>query len=635
MTITSNIHYNLTPWTNHTFALGERCSNSGHAYQCITSGTSTVAPTGTAADSAPGGTVHFKWLSAIDYTDLQSWHSGIPASLSDHMVAALWNNGEIITAPGVSILETGDGGVAVGAFTITITTAPGESFRDQVNTTPLIYNAANGVAFRMTGASGGGGWTMFYFGLDNIRVEGLQFKVDGPYQQNCLSSNFHNGLIIRNNIIDFVSQSGAGWAVDVSGNVSVYNNLIIDRAASSEVGDLCLFGFEGGIQSFVNNTVVGINSPTGAHALTALQSTTNQVLVRNCALFGYSQPLQSLNAAGAIFVDHCCTNAALFATCTDNGAEQLGKTAANQFVSATTDFRTKAFASCLDAGVTDLVDVLEGNDVFRTARPQNAAWDIGAYELFAASLSTGTAAGVGTAQAVTGNVQSARGQAAGVGTATATTPSTGAAAGQAFGIGIATGIPPILTGVSTLGTIVTIDTTNCISLTPVRLSTTIDPPPYRLRLAYQHNYTVQTSDLNTSTAVPATRIQFLQSPDTYASWSSNLILQRYRRPNDPAPFGGGLLVLAEAQVVVNELGDLFGGRSRLYDAVLPVAVGLAIDLGDPVNLVYPMDDLRNGRYGQVVGEQFRSGDATLTLRILVTTDSRFVAPSAPGILPVV
>lgn len=174
---------------------------------------------------------------------------------------------------------------------------------------------------------------------------------------------------------------------------------------------------------------------------------------------------------------------------------------------------------------------------------------------------------------------------------------------------------------------INIDTTNCVSVIPIALPATIDPPPYRLRLGYKHNHTVQTSDLNATT--PATQLQFIKVPDTYASWSSSTILAQYRRPNDPPPFGGYLLVQTDAQAVVNALGALWGGRSRLYEVTLPVAVGLPLDLGGVVNITYPMDDLYNGRLGQIVGERFQSTASSVTFRVLVTTPFGATPPGAP------
>lgn len=172
-----------------------------------------------------------------------------------------------------------------------------------------------------------------------------------------------------------------------------------------------------------------------------------------------------------------------------------------------------------------------------------------------------------------------------------------------------------------------INTTNCVSVTPIRLSNAIDPPPYRLRLAYAHNYTVQTTDLNSASAT-STQLQFVKTPDNFALWQSNDVLERYRRPNDPAPFGGAMLVQSQAALVVAALGQLWGGRSRLYECVLPVAIGLSFDLGDVVKITYPMDDLYNGPLGQVVGERFQSSDSTVTIRVLVTAP--FVDTSGGG-----
>lgn len=51
-----------TAWSNATYAVGDKRTNTTRIYVCITAGTSTVAPTGTSADSAPGGTAHWRYL---------------------------------------------------------------------------------------------------------------------------------------------------------------------------------------------------------------------------------------------------------------------------------------------------------------------------------------------------------------------------------------------------------------------------------------------------------------------------------------------------------------------------------------------------------------------------------------------
>lgn len=156
---------------------------------------------------------------------------------------------------------------------------------------------------------------------------------------------------------------------------------------------------------------------------------------------------------------------------------------------------------------------------------------------------------------------------------------------------------------------------NTVSVVPKALPSVINPPPYRMRIGYQHNYTVQTSGLLASTS--AARKVFIGASDRYAAASSNTILLSYARPNDVNPIGGYLSVEADAQQVANDLIALWGTRRRLYDVTVPLSVGIARDLGDVVNLAWPIDDLAGGKLGQVVGDAFLSTDATITLTVLI------------------
>ena len=170
-----------------------------------------------------------------------------------------------------------------------------------------------------------------------------------------------------------------------------------------------------------------------------------------------------------------------------------------------------------------------------------------------------------------------------------------------------------LTGVETVT--LTIGQTNAVSVTPIAIDATLDPPPYRWRVGYNHNYTVQTSGI-LPLATPAQQ-SFVALQDQYATFASTEILLAYRRPNDSAPVSGALLSQGDAQQVANDLGTLWGTRRRLYDVVLPLSVGLTLDLGQVVSITWPMDDLAYGKTGQIVGEQFRSSDSTITYRVLM------------------
>lgn len=154
-----------------------------------------------------------------------------------------------------------------------------------------------------------------------------------------------------------------------------------------------------------------------------------------------------------------------------------------------------------------------------------------------------------------------------------------------------------------------------VSLAPQPLPATLDPPPVRWRVGYGRNHAVQTSDLNP--ALDAARAQFLAEEYRFASWSSAEVARAWRRPNDPPPLGTHLLVQQQAQALADALGALWGPRPRLYAAELPVSIAAAFDLGDVVVLQFPLNDLAEGRLGQIVGEQARSFDGTSVLLVLV------------------
>ncbi|MEO8714141.1 MAG: hypothetical protein ABI369_03930 [Acetobacteraceae bacterium] len=160
------------------------------------------------------------------------------------------------------------------------------------------------------------------------------------------------------------------------------------------------------------------------------------------------------------------------------------------------------------------------------------------------------------------------------------------------------------------------DTSNVVSVASKLLPSNLNPPPYRMRVGYQHNYTVQ-QQAALSPVIDQNLLQFVQAQDRFASASSNAILIAFNRPNDTPPIPTCLLAPNDAQAAANILIGLWGTRRRLYDIVVPFAVGVLRELGDIILLTWPMDNLRGGQLGQVVGETFNSGDPTITLTVLI------------------
>lgn len=152
-------------------------------------------------------------------------------------------------------------------------------------------------------------------------------------------------------------------------------------------------------------------------------------------------------------------------------------------------------------------------------------------------------------------------------------------------------------------------------IVPLPLGQHLDPPAFRWRVGYQRRHA--DIDGSLSPAISDTRRQFLQAADRWGTWFDGDILAAYRRASDPPAIETGLLLKADADAMAAAFGALWGTRRRLYAATMPFAVAVQRDLGDVVRLTYPMDDLRNGRLGIVVGEQQRSSEASMTLFVMV------------------
>lgn len=162
-----------------------------------------------------------------------------------------------------------------------------------------------------------------------------------------------------------------------------------------------------------------------------------------------------------------------------------------------------------------------------------------------------------------------------------------------------------------------LNVTNIVTIVPQAVDATISPPTYRVRVAYRHNYTVQTSGLNTASAT-ASQLSYVAASDQYGLASDVAILLAYARPNDLAPYGGALIFAVDATTVATTALALFGSTCRVYQVTVPVEVGLTMDLGDIGKITYPMHDLRDGKFCQVFHESFKSDDAQITFLVLVT-----------------
>lgn len=150
---------------------------------------------------------------------------------------------------------------------------------------------------------------------------------------------------------------------------------------------------------------------------------------------------------------------------------------------------------------------------------------------------------------------------------------------------------------------------------PRPMAADINPPTWRVRCAYQHNYTIQNSGILGSAS--DTRRQFVQTADRFAVWSNEGISDAYANANDLPPFGGGLTSEADAQEVADRTGALFGTRRYVFDVPLPLVEAVAIEFGDVVTITYPNHALAHGARGRVVGRSFNAADLSMTLTVMI------------------
>jgi hypothetical protein len=172
---------------------------------------------------------------------------------------------------------------------------------------------------------------------------------------------------------------------------------------------------------------------------------------------------------------------------------------------------------------------------------------------------------------------------------------------------------PIAAGTSPVATFNTAQIIECSARV---LSPPMAPPPYRVRVAWGRNYTVQTSAL--APTLSGTRIQELAESWRLATGANAAVSASWRRPSDPPLVETSLTNGTHAQSLADGLAALWcipEGR-RLYDVSIPFTLSLAREIGDVISIQYP-GPLNSGALGRIVGEQLRVADNIATLQVLV------------------
>lgn len=391
MTVTSNIHIGVPAWaTGRTYAVGDRVTNVGNAYRCIAPGVSVGGPGGTASDITDG-TVHWRWISAVDFTSLTAWWASIPSTLTQPVVGVLDYFSAILATAGAALLNA-TGKTTSSTNTITLTVASGDSIRDSISlfpaTWPLIYDENSGAAIRLPATTG----SVNYINIDvaNFTLDGIQCRDPNPTSASTIIRGTANAtnLKLRNLILDGYAQSTPIMQFLAAADLS--NILVIDRQASG--GSFIAVDMQAAGGSVVNCGIDGINNPSSGVGLHQVSAT-----VRNSWFFGHATAVSG--SSGSAPTDHSAFGSTLPTACSDGGSNLVSLTAASQFVSrtATADPYGTAFASdygptgpdwtplatsaLVNAGATDTTHIPTADDLGRTPRPQGTAWDIGPREI--------------------------------------------------------------------------------------------------------------------------------------------------------------------------------------------------------------------------------------------------------------
>lgn len=153
-----------------------------------------------------------------------------------------------------------------------------------------------------------------------------------------------------------------------------------------------------------------------------------------------------------------------------------------------------------------------------------------------------------------------------------------------------------------------VDKTDIFVIKRENLPTSLSPPPYRFRVAYQHNWTVQT---DTAGGVSAARKGYLAESDRYAEAFDTSIQKDHPFARDRAPIASYFNLQADAQTEAVRLLALYRNSNRaLYRFTLGL-LPFSLDLGQIINVTYPRWDLTVGRNLRIVEMTENAQDNTI------------------------
>ena len=140
------------------------------------------------------------------------------------------------------------------------------------------------------------------------------------------------------------------------------------------------------------------------------------------------------------------------------------------------------------------------------------------------------------------------------------------------------------------------DETEIFEIKREPLPSTLTPPPWRFRVAYERAWHQQTDLAGT---VPAAHRAFVADPYRLAEDSSASILSDHPLGQDPDPIEAYFRDEADAENEAQRLLALYGTTRSLYRLTLPRRA-LILDIGETIDVEFPRWDLSVGKKMRVV-----------------------------------
>lgn len=292
-----------------------------------------------------------------DYTSISAWMAACPSDLTvaDEIYdGQCLDQGEFTSASQFVI-----SGITTDATRyIILECAPGASFNSKsgVRTTPLFYNASNGVAFRNTGSY----QDTFIPGVNYTRVLGIQVS-DNLAQSDTAFRLTGSNVTVSGCIVT----SGQGEGIRSQSDFSIIsNNIVIIQGSSGGAG---IKTERNTPESVYDNTVIDLHN----NGVGIGESYYNKAILIGNAVFGFATAFSGSFDASSGFN-------ATDAASAPGSNNQTSLTFASQFVNSTNDFRADSGGSLGNNG-TPISGITVDISLFTrsASSPTIGCWELG------------------------------------------------------------------------------------------------------------------------------------------------------------------------------------------------------------------------------------------------------------------